>query len=173
MRARVATSDKRLPNHNNNIGFAKLQLCVLSHDECDTISHKDGQHSIRWKQDMVWWLIEYFPPGNLFLYLREQSRANERCGINDIIYRSPNVFIDLPNTRSFSESKAETKNMRNGLVVPFWVSLKGANCLTSPLVALLWQSSNAFGNVLSMESCELAKRELRIEISDFPMLCTP
>jgi len=32
MRARVATSDKRLPNHNNNIGFAKLQLCVLSHD---------------------------------------------------------------------------------------------------------------------------------------------
>lgn len=132
MRARVATSDKRLPNHNNNIGFAKLQLCVLSHDECDTISHKDGQHSIRWKQDMVWWLIEYFPPGNLFLYLREQSRANERCGINDIIYKSPNVFIDLPNTRSFSESKAETKNMRNGLVVPFWVSSKGANCLNQP-----------------------------------------
>lgn len=97
-----------------------------------TISHKDGQHSIRWKQDMVGWLIEYFPPGNLFLYLREQSRANERCGINDIIYKSPNVFIDLPNTRSFSESKAETKNMRNGLVVPFWVSSKGANCLNQP-----------------------------------------
>jgi len=49
----------------------------------------------------------------------------------------------------------------------------GANYLNQRLAALLWPGSNAFGNVLSMESCELAKRELRIEMSDFLMLCTP